>query len=70
MTKPRRCSFCSTKPRRCSATYPLGDGLVVRCDREANHNGDHEGIGTRLYAGELLLGYPIVAWPRKKKEAK
>jgi len=43
-----------TAPRRCSATYPLGDDLVMRCARKRGHKGKHS----------LSFG----SWPRKKKE--
>ena len=56
----------SDKPRRCSATYPPGDGLVVRCYRKSGHRSDHS---ARTYPNREGC-VSSCSWPRKKKEGK
>jgi len=60
-----------TAPRRCSATYPLGDGLVVRCELERGHGNIHQKkmSGCKVIKGKYVFGRVVISWwPRKKKE--
>lgn len=44
------CEDCCKKPPRCGEPFRfvMGDGWVVRCERDAGHNGGHRGAVVRL----------------------